>query len=183
MANQQDVSKILKLSANVRGIEATVDQTVKELSKDEAVNAVKVLQQHISQIPANSSVEAAALGGANTAVSKGNYRVNARGKTGGYTLFWRGPQVEYLEYGTGIWGSGTYPGDVPAGYEYNEVGHQFGEQWIFEDVINGKSRTVWSYGWAAYAPMYKTYLLLANTTAFRVQSKLSKAIRTTLAKT
>lgn len=151
-ARQPAANVLATLSTNIKGLQDTATETVKSLSKEEGERFKQDLIQRINMIPDNIDIPTASAGGAN---DKGE--VHRKTRTTGYTVIWSGPQVPYLEYGTGTVGDGTYPGPMPSSYHYgNEHFAEWDGQdyWIFEDEEIGHS--VWSAGWAAYAPMWNT---------------------------
>lgn len=95
----------------------------------------------------------------------GSIRTTAKNQIA--TLTWKGDQIWYLEFGTGIVGAGRYPdGSTMAeanGYSPRPMGHSDGEFWRLPhefDLADGTG--VYSSGWKPYAPFYKTMTQVQN---------------------
>lgn len=87
-------------------------------------------------------------------------------KGGVATVKWSGNQIHYLEFGTGLVGSGKYPDQAQMaeyGYEPRPTGHHAGTWWILpSQYTTAEGKPVFTQGWEPYAPFYKTQLLARN---------------------
>lgn len=83
-------------------------------------------------------------------------------KSGVATVKWSGNQIHYLEFGTGLVGSGKYPDQAQMaeyGYESQPTGHHAGTWWILPaQYTTSEGKPVFTQGWTPYAPFYKTQL-------------------------
>lgn len=103
-----------------------------------------------------------------------------KAKGGVATVTWRGDDVMFWEFGTGLMGSGLYPDQAymsSYGYEPVPYGHSHDEWWILPEIYWRGDNPLGSRGWAPYAPMYNTRM------DFETRDKMDQAIGKILTKT
>lgn len=145
--SKESINKALKeLRKLKRNLNSNIHLAGQELAKE----GCSILRDNLNSIP---DQDGNALGTVYPVLALENSKI-----------FWSGPQISYLEYGTGLVGKGTYKGDLPNGYEYasgpfikKHIASGKGAYWHYKTKEDYLIRTE---GIPAYAPMYQTAKVL-----------------------
>ena len=131
-------------------IEAFLSENSIGAAAEQLERYVESLESKVDELCARLAEEAAEAARANVPVDTGwllsGISAEKKGE-GRYEVVSEGEYAAFVEFGTGVVGSGTYPGELPAGYGYDErrtpEAHDpmDPEAWFYYDRYGARRRT------------------------------------------